>query len=76
MSNKDLVKKYRVVMEQIPDPGEDIQDVRKIELDIYAVKFEDAVTKAWKTVTVTPDLYEIILIESMNRPYYRNTERF
>ena len=75
MAKPNRINSYRVAFEQIRDPGADILDVRCISLDIYAVNVDEAQKKAWAALKVDPEQYEIVLIESMNRPYYRERER-
>lgn len=75
MANMNRINKYRVAFEQIRDPGADILDVRCISMDIYATNVDEAQKKAWAALKVDPEQYEIVLIESMNRPYYREMER-
>ena len=72
MNKANRINKYRIVIEQIFDPGADINDVRVISMDVYSKTIDDAVEKAWNTLNLKKEEYEITLIESMNRPHYRN----
>lgn len=70
MAKMNRINKYRVQIDQVRDPGADIKDVMVISLDIFAQTVEEAIAKAWESVDVKQDDYEITLIESMNRPHY------
>lgn len=67
---------YEVIFGQIFKPGEDLKDVKDICLNVFATSVNDAIEKAWKTVTIPASDYEIVSVSNRNsmhpRGYYRD----
>lgn len=67
---------YEVIFGQIFKLGEDLRDVKDICINVFATSVNDAIEKAWKTVTIPNTDYEIVSVSNRNsirpRGYYRD----
>lgn len=63
-NNVDRINCYIVVFDHRYVPGEDIEDVRTVTIEMYAKSVDDAKDKALKTVTLNPEKYDIVLIKN------------
>lgn len=64
--NMKRIRRYIIVFEQIHNPGDDILDIQIVKLEMYAENITDALNLAWKTVTLDPDKYEIVMAKDVN----------
>lgn len=61
----EYTNKYTVIFNaKYIRPMEEHADINCIILEIFATSIEEAISKAWKTVTLTSENYEIVSIDN------------
>lgn len=69
MANGKSYSKYTVIFNEKFVPGEEHSDIHTVVIELFGTGMDDVISKAWQTVTLTPDKFEIVLVET-DRGYY------